>query len=63
MNGVDLNLDVHVIMVDVPSHGHVRPLCSLARSLAMLGYPMTFITGDAFVTALQAIAEVEFVPL
>ncbi|KAG9604033.1 UDP-Glycosyltransferase/glycogen phosphorylase, partial [Aureobasidium melanogenum] len=56
--------DIHVVFISCPFYGHVRPLRSLASGLSDLGYRnMTFITGTTFRQGIEAINNVNFVPL
>ncbi|KAG9604023.1 UDP-Glycosyltransferase/glycogen phosphorylase, partial [Aureobasidium melanogenum] len=65
MAGINgLQNDIHVVLISCPFYGHVRPLRSLASGLSNLGYRnMTFITGTTFRQGIEAINNVNFVPL
>ncbi|KAF7191416.1 UDP-glucosyltransferase A1 [Pseudocercospora fuligena] len=53
---------VHIIIVALPFYGHVRPLRSLAKSLAGLGYGITFVAGTGERKKIEAISGAGFVP-
>ncbi|KAK3726073.1 hypothetical protein LTR37_000221 [Vermiconidia calcicola] len=55
--------DTHIVFASTPFYGHVRPLRSLAKTLAGLGHPITFICGNTYKSSLNAINGVEFVGL
>ena len=62
LENIDAPSDIHLVYVAFPAYGHVRPLKSLAISLAAAGYTQTFITGSVFRSSLGTIRNLEFVP-
>lgn len=52
---------LHIVIIALPFYGHVRPLRSLAKGLAGLGYGITFVAGTGERKNIEAISGAEFV--
>ncbi|KAH8589964.1 putative UDP-glucuronosyltransferase 2A3 [Bisporella sp. PMI_857] len=52
----------HLLICSTPVYGHVMPLRAIARSLIQRSYPVTFLTGTDYRSAIESIGAT-FVPL